>query len=401
MISDPLHRVKHHQLWIDKVRTNLDANLAPGEFERTARISTLIQISGGTLTLEKLAALPPERLALEFMKHDLAGPLPTVALQALKALGYPHREPAIDESPSCVAKVSSALNCCTYNILCNPKTKILLLDDRTAKAVADSKNEPITAAELQDLPHNPCLIEFYRPVEIAEKIKRGLRVRAVGFEAIGDAEAPAAAVAFYLDYWQPGQPGTRWPATIGVWFGGYTGLTMDHAVRAQLGVQSGSDAEVDFTDECKRIARNLWDFITSRSIRYDQIMRMPAKHPLKGERPRHVQGLHSQLQREVFLLYLTHNARVSEPGNSRTSPPQWGYRIEVLGAFHHWLYCARCGDVHRHDLLGSACRKCGEIVGPRANVRVEKYWHPPYLVGPEDAPEKDVVRDVHRQAPRR
>jgi hypothetical protein len=74
-----------------------------------------------------------------------------------------------------------------------------------------------------------------------------------------------------------------------------------------------------------------------------------------------------------------------------------GYRVEVPGKFHEFVYCAKCGDLHRHDLLGQACRECGETVGPRTNVRIEKYWHHPYLAGPPGAPIKEVVRDVHRQ----
>lgn len=401
MISDPLHRVKHHQLWIDKVRTDLTAGFAPGEFERTVRIQSLLRMLGEQASLERIAALPPEWLANEFIRHGLVDPLPNVAMQALKAQGYPQRELTVAEWPPCEAKVCGALNWCCYGILRNPQTQILLLDDRTAKAVADSKNDAITAAELQHLPHNPCLIEFYRPIEIAEKIKRGLRIRAVGFEAIGDDAAPAAVVAFYLDYWQKVPTGTRWPATIGIWFGGYTCLTVDRAVRTQVGIESSTSIDAAITEECERVARNLWDFITMRSIRYDRIKRKPARHPLKGERPHHTQGLHSQLAREVFHLYLVHDAKVSEPGDVPKGAPLWGYRIEVPGVFHFWVYCARCGDVHRHDLLGSACRKCGEVVGPRANVRIEKRWHPPYHVGPEGAPIKEVVRDVHRRAPRR
>jgi hypothetical protein len=268
--------------------------------------------------------------------------------------------------------------------------------------VADSSNDQITAAELQHLPHNPCLIEFYRPIEIVGDIKHGVRVRAVGFKSLGDAAAPAAVVCFYLDYWQPApQSGARLPTSLGFWYGGCTCATMDNAARIQMGLGSDPVLEQKISDECKRIARNLWDFVTSRSINYDRIKRKPARHLPDRERPQHTQGLRSQLDREVFHLYLTREMSRAEGEHSRQLPPPWGYRVEVLGKFHHLVYCGKCGDLHRHDLLGTPCRKCGEIVGPRANVRIEKSWHHPYFVGPEGAPVKEVVRDVHRRKVRR
>jgi len=37
------------------------------------------------------------------------------------------------------------------------------------------------------------------------------------------------------------------------------------------------------------------------------------------------------------------------------------------------------------------------VVGPRANLRIEKYWHAPYIAGPANAPIKEVVREVRRK----
>jgi hypothetical protein len=176
---------------------------------------------------------------------------------------------------------------------------------------------------------------------------------------------------------------------------------MDNAARIQMGLGSDPVLEQRISDECKRVARNLWDFVTSRSINYDRIKRKPARHLPDRELPQHTQGLRSQLDREVFHLYLTREMSRAEGEHSRQLPPPWGYRVEVLGKLHHLVYCGKCGDLHRHDLLGTPCRKCGEIVGPRANVRIEKSWHHPYFVGPEGAPVKDVVRDVHRRKVRR
>ena len=203
----------------------------------------------------------------------------------------------------------------------------------------------------------------------------------------------SAVVGFYLDYWES-IPHTkaRWPATLGIWFGGFTAVTVDGAARKQIGFEPGSSIEGRITKECEKVARNLWDFVTSRSISYDHIKRKKAKHPPVGDHPQHTQGVRSQFDREVFLLYLTHEGKLSEPGDGRPRQTPWGCRIEVPGSFHEWVYCADCGRTHTHELLGQACRRCGEIVGPRANVLIKKHWQPPYVAGPEGAPVKDVVR---------
>lgn len=404
MNSDPIHRAKHHQLWIDKVRSELDESTPSAEIHRGLKAEVLVQLSGGTdAARRKVQALSPEHLEFEFVKHDLADDLPDTALRALKLQGWPDRDMTPSDWPPCQIKVDCALGWLANDILRGPTTQVMLLDDRTAKAVADSHNEPITLAELQHLPHNPCLVEFYRPIEIAEKIKRGLRVRSVAFGSLSDdVTALAAVICFYLDQWITlPQTGTRFPGKICVWFGGFVRGTMDIAVAKQIGIEIGSPMQASITEECKRVARNLWDFVTMRSINYDRIKRKPAKHPLRADRPQHIQGLHSPLAREVFRLYLTHDAELSESGDTRSPASPLAFRTPVPGKFHHHVYCASCGDQHRHDLLGSPCRQCGKIVGPRTNVRVEKYWHHPYLMGPEGAPIKEVVRDVHRKKPRK
>ncbi len=394
MISDPRHRVQHRQLWIDKVRDQLDKTFPRTEdYGRKLRIQALANLTRANV--HSLARLPPHQLAAEFATHGLTDPLPVVAMRALEACGYPQRLTRGGWA-ECESQVSAALNWCFYEILAGPQSHIMLLDDRTAKAVADSNNVPITAAELQHLPHNPCLIEFYRPIEIAEQVKRGVRVRAVGFQAIGSADAPAAVVCFYLDCWESQTDlGTKLPAKIGFWNSGYKMGHLSEGTRTQVGIEMRSDVEFGILEACTRVARNLWDFVTSRSIRYEHMARKPVRQsPGTAGPPR----TPSRLDREVTFLFLSHDTKLPTLGNGppRTTAP-WDHRVEVPGTFHEFVYCAKCGDLHRHDLLGQACRKCGETVGPRANVRVEKYWHSPYVKGPEGTPLKDVIRDVLRQ----
>ena len=201
MLLDPHHRAKQHQLWIDRVRDELRKTPLMAELDRSTRSEMLLRMT--RWDPRRVLALSPAELKIAFAEYDLVDPPPVVALRALVSKGYPHRKLAFADYAPCDPKVQGALHWCNFQILGGPETLVMLLDDRTAKAVAASKNEPFTAAELQQLPHNPCLIEFYRPIEIAETIKRGVRLRAhVGFTSIGTIEAPAAVVSFFLDYWE-------------------------------------------------------------------------------------------------------------------------------------------------------------------------------------------------------
>ena len=397
MNNDPHHRVEHHQLWIDKVRDGLDKTGSWEQHELTNRLGTLAGLL--KVPIQHLFSLTPDQWTAGFERYGLTESPPVLAMLTLKRLGYPNRELSEDDDlPTCEAKVAGALSWCAVHILRSPDTHIMLLDDKTAKAVAGSSNSEVTAAELQHLPHNPCLIEFYRPIEVAEKVKRGVRLRAVGFESVGDTDAPAAVVSFYLDYWQKtNQQGGRFPATICTWFGGFCLTSIDTAVRVQVEIESDSQLEGTITDACVRIARNLWDFVTSRSIRYEQVQRKSRRQ--SGSIPGRISEPQSKSDREVLLLFISRDSKspVGDDKTDRPTPRPWDHQIEIAGTFHEFVYCAKCGDLHRHDLLGHACRKCGEVVGPRINLRVEKYWHSPYIKGPEGTPLKNVVQDVRRQ----
>lgn len=406
MVNDPRHRAQHRQLWIDRVRDKLENTGLAADIDRLARTDILASLLGPG-SLPGIESLPPAELALQFQKHGLNRPLADLALRALEAHGYPERELTPADWTACQAHVFGALDWAGFNILRNPESRVMLLDDRTAKALADSRNDEITAAELQHLPHNPCLIEFYRPITIAENVQNGVRLRGVGFQALGTATAPVAVAGFYLDCWETAK-GVLWPATIAVWFGGFNIARFDEAANRAIGIRPGQHPETDTALRLAtlRVARNLWDFVTSRSIQYERVKRKRPPNPPSPPdpacevRPSHVQGRHSPADREVFLLYLSHASATREEPAQTSKPMQWGYRVEVPGKFHQYVYCAACGDLHRHDLLGQPCRKCGQTVGPRANLRIEKYWHHPYLAGPRDAPIKDVVRDIHRRKTR-
>lgn len=161
---------------------------------------------------------------------------------------------------------------------------------------------------------------------------------------------------------------------------------------------STAEAEGCFTSKEEDLYRgalgNLWDFVTSRNVTYRYCHRKPGRVRFLEGRYQHAQGAACVAPRRVVVLGLSREVQVSEPDEQ--SQGEAGTRLVdrvfVPGCFHRWVYCGTCGDVHRHDLIGQNCRKCGSKVGPRANIRVEKYWHAPHWKGPEDAPVANVVR---------
>lgn len=391
-MPDLAHKAKHRQLWIDRVRDEVCAKLSLEDIEFGLKAQAMSELrgKGHIANIRAVRHMSQAEFRAECARFGLHGDLRAAAVRRMKEDGWPQAQPTVD----------CALSWAALSVLLK-QSQIMMLDDRTAQAVVNSSNEAITAAELQFLPHNPCVVEFAKPIELCAKIKAGVRARAIGFCAGGDAEDRYAVAVWYLDYWVP-LPlpmGARIPALWCCWFSrGIQRPTLDEAAAKSLGITVGSPLCEKISAACQVAARNLWDFLTMRSLRYDRIKRKAAVYP--ANRPQHTQGLFSQVDREVFRLYLDREIAMSEKSDGKPHPPQWGYRVEVPGKFHQWVYCATCGDVHRHDLLGEPCRKCQTVVGPRANVRVEKYWHPPYLVGPEHTPIKDVVRTVHRKKER-
>lgn len=158
MNSDPVHRAKHHQLWIDKVRTDLDQWSPPADIELCLKIDTLILLRGGTsAALDLVRTISPQRLRNELVTNDLTDHLHDAALRAIRAHGYPQRELTETDMPACSAKLHGAVNWCTYEILRCPQTQVMLLDDRTARC-GRFKQRPdhrsrIAAPAPQSLPH--------------------------------------------------------------------------------------------------------------------------------------------------------------------------------------------------------------------------------------------------------
>jgi len=141
--------------------------------------------------------------------------------------------------------------------------------------------------------------------------------------------------------------------TASAWFGGFQVGNIDDAAYKQIGIERGSITASGMMIALQRVARNLWDFVTSRSIHYERIERKPLKST-KEERSQQPTVNLPLLDRELAFLYLEKNARSANKETERCNESTLSYWIEVLGSFHAMVYCAKCNDVHRHDLLGQA-----------------------------------------------
>ena len=77
MISDPRHRIQYRQLWIDKVRGEIDKMVTPDELDHNVRMQVLA--SRMRASPEQVMQLSPAEFAIECMNHDLVDSLPVRA----------------------------------------------------------------------------------------------------------------------------------------------------------------------------------------------------------------------------------------------------------------------------------------------------------------------------------
>ena len=141
----------------------------------------------------------------------------------------------------------------------------------------------------------------------------------------------------------------------------------------------------------------LWDYLTSRNIaRSDHKRTSGCVQRIKAKAQPMPEGKKGSTSVARHVIYFHHIEPTGK--SSALSGPNNGlaYKVLVPGTFHRWVYCMKCDDVHRHDLLGQPCRRCGVLVGPAENVRVEKYWHCPHYKGPEDGETRESVRVIGR-----
>lgn len=140
----------------------------------------------------------------------------------------------------------------------------------------------------------------------------------------------------------------------------------------------------------------LWDYLTSRNAERSEHKRASGcVHRIRDKvKPEDKGRLSRPVSVARRVIYFHHIEVAGKPSFTNGSGHGLQYKVLVPGTFHRWVYCAKCSDVHRNDLLGQPCRKCGEVVGPQENVRVEKYWHGPHYRG--EGEEVEHVRVVGR-----
>lgn len=258
--------------------------------------------------------------------------------------------------------------------------EVMVSDSRLIDAVVNSKRrKDYQTLDLWHVPFPRCWWEFSKPIDIA-----GVQTHAVAFFA--DPENDLACSALIQ---------RRSGKIMGLHeFGG------QYIIGRASGVATGAcEGNYKIADEEHYVAAigRLWDFITSRNLDYELVNRKRSRiHFLEGKYS-HSQGKNAVV-RQVFTLGMSRTIQIpADPGiRGGMGGADWAFQVYVPGAFHRWVYCDTCGDVHRHDLIGQPCRECGKEVGPRKNIRVEKYWHAPHYKGPKEAPIKQAVRQVKK-----
>lgn len=148
------------------------------------------------------------------------------------------------------------------------------------------------------------------------------------------------------------------------------------------------------------IVRNVWRFLTCRNINYDTKRRPHLKpHPtIHGWT--HRQGEKANLPRDYRLIKVDRTVRPYNTGHKAT---ELAFRVHMPAVFRRLVYCKACGDLHRHDLKGTACRKCGRIVGyyqsdrPHTNMNIHEIYVEDYWRGDENDPIQQHARHMKRK----
>lgn len=145
------------------------------------------------------------------------------------------------------------------------------------------------------------------------------------------------------------------------------------------------------------IIRNVWRFLTCRNINYDKQRRPHLKPNPAIHGYTHKQGQQANLARDYRLIKVNREVRPYGTGHKAT---ELAFRVHMPAVFRRLVYCKECGDLHRHDLKGTPCRKCGKTVGypnsdkPHPNMDIHEIYIPDYWKGPEDAPIQQHARHL-------
>ena len=288
-------------------------------------------------------------------------------------------------------------------LLLSDRTRLFVLDADLMRDVIASRNDPIQGDDLGLLPFPQMWVEFDETVEFARGFTRPLNVQAAGLWAVGNSplrliyllsDVPCKTGGVKSGASRDGQRLLECNAALYLLFWGNQRIlgTADRELAEHLGFEpdAGHPHWQCVLDQAQTSAKNLYDFLTCRSFDYVTKER-DAKDYTKIKKYQHLQGGLAKGARHYRMVKVNQEILKHEdlPGGERTEAP---FSVAVPGCFHRWVYCKSCSDTHRHDLIGSPCRKCGLTVGPSANITVHKYWHPPHTRG--QGPQKEYVRNL-------
>lgn len=149
--------------------------------------------------------------------------------------------------------------------------------------------------------------------------------------------------------------------------------------------------EESLDDQLLRITYNVLRFLVCRNINYDKQRRPPLKPNPAIHGYTHKQGQQANLARDYRHIKINREVRPYGTGHKAT---ELAFRVHMPAVIRRLVYCKECGDLHRHDLKGQPCRKCGKTVGPHKNIDIHEIYIPDYWKGPEDAPTQQHARHL-------
>ena len=321
------------------------------------------------------------------------------AMDADQNRWMPSRPAVWEETVVCAELSSFAAAFLSEALLISERTRLFVLGSNLMRDVVASRNDPIQGDDLGLLPFPQMWVEFDAPVEFARGFTRPFNVIGAGLWCVPN--SPLRLIYLVSDLMcSKGEvtPGghrlVEAQAALFLLFWGNQRIlgTADRELSMHLGFDpdAGHPHWQCMLESAQTSAKNLYDFLTCRSFDYVTKERQ-AKDFAKIKRYQHLQGALAKGARHYRMVKVNQEILKHEdfPGGERTETP---FSVDVPGCFHRWVYCRACGDTHRHDLIGSACRKCGLTVGPTANITVQKWWHPPHTRG--SGPKKEYVRNL-------
>lgn len=305
--------------------------------------------------------------------------------------------------------------CSLYStLLLSQDTEFMVMESDLTKRVLKSENKPIGAYDLMHVPFSQTFIEFDKPVNLIQ-LENGKKIDSIGVGFFKDEVNACYSAIWFLEdtIFKVEGVEKRVDSLLAVTFAPRCKLQrviIDNPSRITLGFPEthsvggnrfkGSDEDLknynkNFQEVSNQLllkTRNIWDFITSRNIDYDLVTR-GLKNMAGIRRYQHLQGKLHHGPRVFKTIKVNRTEKKYEKeddcGLGKQTKP--GMKEKIPASFHKWVYCADCGRTHRHDLIGSPCRRCKKQVGPFSNVEIKKWWHDEYWRG--EGPIKPIVRE--------